>query len=179
MEVVFQAEPTSLWPVDAWLNRQHHTFLYGPATRLVGKRRFMRTRSHAVRNRMRRLPCVARFGNACADQAVKLRQARSIAHMRNRFLEHPEQLIEKLVIARCQLAGAQIFGQISPIPIDTDPNFEQRWLILLDGAIAGRREGTDAVARPHQSKRARHLYFSAESNPQPMDKSFKHPPNFT
>src|SRR6202035_4260152 len=99
-------------------------------------------------NGMRRLSGISTFGNAGANQTIKFGEISPIARKSNRFIENVQQQIQQLVIIGCKFAGARVLGEVSPITIDANPNFEQSGLIVLNGPVSGRSECGNPLARP-------------------------------
>src|SRR6266849_759879 len=71
-KIVLQAQPTSTWPVNAGLDREHHVFSDGASPSLMRVRKFMSTRSHPMTYGMRRLARISAFSDTRADQPIKI-----------------------------------------------------------------------------------------------------------
>src|SRR5206468_2945109 len=76
-EVVLDAQPAALRPVDARLECQHHAGLELAATSLMRVGGLVCARADAVAEGMGGLPRVAHRGDPLTCDAVELRQARS------------------------------------------------------------------------------------------------------
>jgi hypothetical protein len=69
----------------------------------------MRARPDAVADGMGRLAGVARGADSFAYDAINIGHRRAVAHASDRIVEDFQQLIQKLVIPRRQVARANIF----------------------------------------------------------------------
>src|SRR6185503_4113078 len=125
--------------------------------RLVGVRRLVGTGSDAVADRMARLALVAGRGDAVADAAVELRQARAGATEPDRVVVDAGQLVEQLRVARRERSGAEVLGVVRPVAVGADPDLEQGRLVLDDRVGGRRRERLDARSRPDEREGERQL----------------------
>src|SRR5881398_1189049 len=76
-KVVFQAQPPAAFPVHSRLNGEHHAGAHCPRSCLMGVRRLMRARAHAVRHRMRWLARIASGVNSLSQDTVDIPERRS------------------------------------------------------------------------------------------------------
>src|SRR6267154_2890182 len=120
-------------------------------------RRFVRARSDAMSNWMRRLPRISRGINSLTDDAINIAHRRAIMNGSNGIVENRQQLVEERVVSHGEQPGTKIFRQVSPVTIRTYPNLNERGLIFDDRARARRGERRNAWPRPHQSESARHF----------------------
>ena len=91
---------------------------------------------------------VSTFGDAGANELVEFGEAGTVSREGNGAAENLKQKVEQLVILRLQFAGAGILGEIGPIAVGADPDFEERWLVFLNRAIAGGGERGNSLAGP-------------------------------
>src|ERR1700691_484516 len=109
---------------------------------------------------MGRLAGIPTIGNAGANQTIEPGKIRAVPCVIDGLVEYFQQQIKQLVIFRRKFAGAYILGEVGPITIDANPDFEQRRLVLLNLAIARGSKRSDSLSRPDQSKGTCHFYFS-------------------
>src|SRR5271155_776834 len=178
-KIVFQTQTSAAGPVNAGFDRQHHSLFYCACSGLVRIRPFVSAGANAMANGMRRLSGISAFGDAGAYELVEFREAGAVVRETNGTVEDLQQKIEQLVILRLQFAGAGILGEIGPIAVDADPDFEKRRLVFLNRTIAGSGERSDSLARPHQREGARHLDFTLVAHARSMDETFIHGSHFT
>ena len=63
----------------------------------------------------------------------------------------------ELHILRTQLSRTEVLGVVAPVPVRTDPDLEQRRLVLAHGAVARCRERLDPGAGPDQREGKREV----------------------
>src|SRR4029077_4824613 len=89
-KIVSQAQAAAARPVNPRLNRQNHSFSNRSRAGLMRIRLFVRTSSHTVTDRMRRLAGVTALGNARACQAVEFRKTCAILGVGHGFVKNPQ-----------------------------------------------------------------------------------------
>ena len=67
------------------------------------------------------------------------------------------QLLLELGVARIELARNQVLRVVAPVAVGTDPDLEERRLVLLDRTAAGGGEGADSRAGPDEREAVREL----------------------
>src|SRR5580700_477180 len=97
-----------------------------------------------MRDRVRRLAFIAGFVDEGADDAINLAERGAIADDTHRFAKNLKQQIEQAIVFGSERARANILGEVGPVAVGADPNFDERWLVFLHGAIAGGGESGDA-----------------------------------
>src|SRR5262245_32442222 len=117
----------------------------------------MGPRPHAVSDRMGRLAGIADLGQALSDQSVELVEACAWPAVVDRAPVHAQKARTKLLVGGCEVAGAEVLRVVAPVAVGADPDLEQRRLVLLHRPVAGRREGPDAFARPHEREAQREI----------------------
>ena len=85
---------------------------------------FMGASADSVADRVGGLSGVSTFGDARANEFVEFGKAGAVARERNRAVENLQQQIEQLVILRLQFTGAGILGEVGPIAVGANPDFE-------------------------------------------------------
>src|SRR5882757_8714965 len=177
-EIVFQTQASAALPVNSRFDSPHHTGLHCPRRQLMRVRRFVRARSDAMSNRMRRLPRISRGIDSLPDEAINIAHRRAIMNGSNGIVENRQQLVEERVVSHGEQPGTKIFRQVSPIAIRAYPNLNERRFIFNNRARASRGERRNAWPRPHQSESASHLHFPFVANADLMNMSFNHRRNF-
>src|SRR5260370_30810603 len=127
-------------------------------------RPFMGAGADAVADGVGWLSGVSPFGDAGANELVEFGEAGTMARKRDGVVENFQQKVEQFVILGLQITWAGVFGEIRPIAVDTDPNFEKRGFIFLNRAITGGGEGGDSFAVPHQRNSSRQLHLTLAAN---------------
>src|SRR5260370_12462722 len=177
-KIVFQPQAAATWPVNPRLNRQNHSFANRPRPGLMRIRRLVGTSSNTVTDRMRRLTGITALGNPGSRQAIQFRKARAILGMRHGFVENFQQEIEQAMIFSCQLSRTHILGQVCPIAIHADPDFQQGRFVFLNRAVSCGCKSRNSLSRPHEREGTSHFGFSLVANTQCMDKPFLHRADF-
>src|SRR6267378_65665 len=177
-EIVFQAQASAALPVNPRFDGPHHTGLHCPRRQLMRVRRFVRARSDAMSNRMRRLPRISRGINSLPDEAINIAHRRAVMNGSNGIVENRQQLVEERVVSHGEQPGTKILRQVSPIAIRTYPNLNERGLIFNNRPRASRGERRNAWPRPHQSESASHLHFPFVADADGVNMPFDHGRNF-
>jgi hypothetical protein len=89
-EVIFQPQSAAARPVNSRLDGQHHSLPDGAGPCLMRKRGFVRSSADAMADGMGRLPRISTFGKSRANQAIQLRETRSITREHYRFVEYAQ-----------------------------------------------------------------------------------------
>src|SRR5215469_9561495 len=177
-KIVFQAQATTAFPVHAWLDGQNHTGTHRTRSSLMRIRRLVRASPHAVSNGMRWLARITGSRNALPQDAINIPERCSFPNARDSFSENPKQLVEQTVVFRGKPARTNIFRKVGPIAVGADPNLHQRRLVCDHRTVAGCRECRDALPRPNQRERPRHVDFSLIPDAHRVDVAFDHGRHF-
>src|SRR5690349_12281608 len=86
--------------------------------------------------------------------------------------EDAEEDLEELRVARRQLARAEVLRVVAPVAVRADPDLEERRLVLLDRAVAGRGERADAGARPDERVAAGEVDLALVAGALAVDEAF-------
>src|SRR5712671_435031 len=177
-EIVFQTQASAALPVNPRFDGPHHTGLHCPRRQLMRVRRFVRARSDAMSNRMRRLPRISRGIDSLPDDAINIAHWRAVMNRSNGIVENRQQQVEERVVSHGEQPGTKIFRQVRPIAIRTYPNLNERGLIFNNRPRASRGKRRNAWPRPHESERASHLHFPFIANADRVNMPFDHRRNF-
>src|ERR1700675_2393090 len=90
-KIVFQSKTSATRPINTWLDCENHALLHRASTGLVRVGRLVGASTHAVADRVRRLPGVAALRDASADQSIQLRKTRPVVREHYGFAEHTQQ----------------------------------------------------------------------------------------
>src|SRR6516162_3581363 len=173
-KIVFQAQAAPAFPVHAGLDGQNHTGTHGTRSGLMGIRRLVRARAHAVSNRMRWLSRITRRGNPLPQDAINVPERRSFSNTGDAIGENLQELVEQTVVLPGKPPRTNVFREIGPIAVGADPNLHQCRFILDHRTIAGSRESRDALPGPDQRERPRHRDFSLVADAHRLTVAFDH-----
>ncbi len=97
-EVVFETQASAAGPVNSGFDRQNHVLAHRAGSGLMCIGKFVSAGAHAVADRMRGLSGVSAFGDACANQAIEIGEAGTVARESDTFVEHFKKQVEQLVV---------------------------------------------------------------------------------
>src|ERR1700733_8192016 len=165
-EIVFKAQAPAFFPVNPRLDGQDHVGFHHSGSGFVRIGRFMSAGADSVSDGMRRRGGVAGLVGAGANDAVDFAERGSVFHHADGFIENFEEQFEQAIVFRRESSRADIFGEISPVAVGADPDFDEGGFVLLDRAVRSGGEGSDALTGPDQSESAGHsdLIFVADAD---------------
>ena len=125
------------------------------AAGLVRVRRLVRAGADAVADRVATAGRGSRPRRCPRGHGGRARRgSRPGAAERDRVVVDGGELVEQLLVARRERAGAEVLRVVGPVAVGADPDLEQRRLVLDDRVGGGRRERLDARARPDEREAA-------------------------
>src|SRR5215470_12924636 len=113
-KIVFEAQPTATWPVNARLDSENHSFANCARARLMRIGWLVRAGANSVTDGVRWLAGVSPFCNSGANQVIQLGKACSVLCKAYGFVENLQQQVEQTVVLGRQLARAQILREVRP-----------------------------------------------------------------
>ena len=91
--------------------------------------------------------------------------------MVDRVLVDSEKSVEQLLVTGIELARADVLRVVAPVAVGAHPDLEQRWLVVLHGAVACRGEGPDPRPGPDEREPECQLNLSLPAGPFAVDES--------